>query len=404
LKGVFIVKKVFCAFIGFLTLLSITASSVLAESAQKDYSHLNGTTINVYNWGEYISDGSEGSLDVNAEFTKKYGITVNYTNYTSNENLYNKLVGGGANYDVIIPSDYTIDRLIQEEMLLPLDFSNIPNYSYILDDYKNLYFDPENKYSIPYTVGMVGLIYNTKMVDEELTSWNDMWNEKYSKKILMFDNPRDAFSIAQFILGQDVNSKNSEDWEAAAELLKKQKPLISSYVMDEIFNKMERGDAAIAPYYAGDFLSMVEVNPDLAFIYPKEGTNFFVDSMCIPKGAQNKEAAELYINFMLSTDIAVANANYICYASPNRTVLESDDYELKGNKILYPSNLDSYNTQMFTKLDPDTQSLMASLWNDVKIEGRKYYDVYIGLAVASAAILVLIVYSGIKKKRRAADY
>ncbi len=352
MKGVFIVKKVFCAFIGFLTLLSITASSVLAESAQKDYSHLNGTTINVYNWGEYISDGSEGSLDVNAEFTKKYGITVNYTNYTSNENLYNKLVGGGANYDVIIPSDYTIDRLIQEEMLLPLDFSNIPNYSYILDDYKNLYFDPENKYSIPYTVGMVGLIYNTKMVDEELTSWNDMWNEKYSKKILMFDNPRDAFSIAQFILGQDVNSKNSEDWEAAAELLKKQKPLISSYVMDEIFNKMERGDAAIAPYYAGDFLSMVEVNPDLAFIYPKEGTNFFVDSMCIPKGAQNKEAAELYINFMLSTDIAVANANYICYASPNRTVLESDDYELKGNKILYPSTLTTSITKWLRSLTP----------------------------------------------------
>ncbi len=396
-------KKIFYAFVGFLTLLSITALPVLAESEQKDYSHLNGTTINVYNWGEYISDGSEGSLDVNAEFTEKYGITVNYTNYTSNENLYNKLVGGGANYDVIIPSDYTIDRLIQEDMLLPLDFSNIPNYSYILDEYKDLYFDPENKYSVPYTVGMIGLIYNTKMVDEKLTSWNDMWNEKYSKKILMFDNPRDAFSIAQFILGQDVNSKNSEDWDAAAELLKKQKPLISSYVMDEIFNKMERGDAAIAPYYAGDFLSMVEVNPDLAFVYPKEGTNFFVDSMCIPKGAQNKEAAELYINFMLSTDIAVANANYICYASPNRTVLESDDYELKGNEILYPAGMENYNTQMFTKLDAQTQSLMTSLWNDVKIEGRRNYDVYIGLAVAATVIAAYIVYTVVRKKRRNAE-
>lgn len=397
-------KKFVSLLIVFLILLSAVMSVSAANQSEKDYSHLEGTTINVFNWGEYISDGSEGSPDVNALFKERYGITVNYTNYESNENLYNKLAGGGANYDVIFPSDYMIDRLIQEDRLLPLDFSNIPNYSYIDDEYKNLFFDAENKYSVPYTVGMVGLIYNTKMVDEPLTSWNDMWNEKYSGKILMFNNPRDAFAIAQFVLGQDVNSSNSEDWEAAANLLKRQKPLISQYVMDEIFNKMESGDAAIAPYYAGDYLSMAEINPDLAFVYPKEGTNFFVDSMCIPKGAENKEAAELYINFMLEADIAVANANYICYASPNKMVLESADYDLKDNAILYPADMDSYNTQMFSKLDTDSQSLMISLWDELKIEGSKNYDVYAGLAAAAIVIAAYIIYRTVKKKRRNADY
>lgn len=387
-----------------LVLFSLTVPPVFAAEPQKDLSHLKGTTINVFNWGEYISDGSEGSLNVNAKFKEKYGITVNYTNYDSNENLYNKLVGGGANYDVIIPSDYMTEKLIQENMLLPLDFSNIPNYSNILDEYKGFFFDPENKYSVPYTIGMVGLIYNTKMVDETLTSWNDMWNEKYADKILMFNNPRDAFAIAQFILSQDVNSKNGDDWRAAAQLLKTQKPLVSQYVMDEVFNKMESGDAAVAPYYAGDYLSMAAVNPDLAFVYPIEGTNYFVDSMCIPKGADNKEAAELYINFMLETEIAVANANFICYASPNKTVLESDDYELKGNEILYPSNAGELKTQMFANLDAETQKLMSDLWDELKIEGNKSYDVYIGLAAAVLAVAAYIVYRVIRKKRRSADY
>lgn len=404
MKGVFIMKKLICLVFVLVVLASAVILPVSAAPETKDYSHLKGTTINVFNWGEYISDGTDGSIDVNAKFTEKYGITVNYTNFVSNENMYNKLVGGGANYDVIIPSDYMIDRLIQEDMLLPLDFTNIPNYSYILDEYKDLFFDKENKYSVPYTVGMTGLIYNTKIVEEKLTSWNDMWNEKYSGKILMFDNPRDAFAIPQFILGQDVNSNNKSDWEAAAELLKTQKPLVSSYVMDEIFNKMEGGDYAIAPYYAGDYLSMVEVNPDLAFVYPKEGTNFFVDSMCVPKGAKNKEAAELYINFMLQTDIAVANANFICYASPNKTVLSSDDYELKGNEILYPPNIDDYKTQMFTKLDTETQTLMTNLWSELKIEGSNNYGVYIGLALVVIVIVVFIVYSIQKKKRRNSEY
>ena len=386
-----------------LLLLSVASPCAFAKG-EKDYSHLEGTTLNVYNWGEYISDGSDDTLDVNAEFEKRYGITVIYSNYESNENMYNKLSSGGANYDVIIPSDYMIARLVEEDMLEELDFSNIPNYKYILDKYKDLYYDPENKFSVPYTVGMVGLIYNTTMVEGEPDSWGALWDERYKGNILMFNNPRDAFGIAQFYLGQSVNTKSIEDWNKAIDALKAQNHLVSSYVMDEVFNKMERGDAALAPYYAGDFLTMYDVNPDLAFVYPKEGVNFFVDAMCIPKNAQNKEAAELYINFMLEEDIAVANANYICYASPHELVLESDDYDLKGDPVLYPAEEDMPKTEMFENLDYETQNYMTMLWNELKIEGNSNMDAYIGLSVTAVLIVAYATYSFIKKKRREAMY
>lgn len=386
-----------------ILLLTLLVPCASAE-AEKDYSHLKGTTLNVYNWGEYISDGSDDTLDVNAEFEKRYGITVIYSNYESNENMYNKLSSGGANYDVIIPSDYMIARLVEEDMLEELDFSNIPNYKYIVDKYKDLYYDPENKFSVPYTVGMVGLIYNTTMVEGEPDSWGALWDERYEGNILMFNNPRDAFGIAQFYLGQSINTKSVEDWNKAIDALKAQNHLVSSYVMDEVFNKMERGDAALAPYYAGDFLTMYDVNPDLAFVYPKEGVNFFVDAMCIPKNAQNKEAAELYINFMLEEDIAVANANYICYASPHELVLESDDYDLKGDPVLYPAEEDMPKTEMFENLDYETQNYMTMLWNELKIEGNSNMDAYIGLSVTAVLIVAYATYRFIKKKRREAMY
>lgn len=386
-----------------ILLLTLLVPCASAE-AEKDYSHLEGTTLNVYNWGEYISDGSDDTIDVNAEFEKKYGINVIYSNYESNENMYNKLSSGGANYDVIIPSDYMVARLVEEDMLEELDFSNIPNYKYIVDKYKDLYYDPENKFSVPYTVGMVGLIYNTTMVEGEPDSWGVLWDERYKGNILMFNNPRDAFGIAQFYLGQSVNTKSIEDWNKAIDALKAQNHLVSSYVMDEVFNKMERGDAALAPYYAGDFLTMYDVNPDLAFVYPKEGVNFFVDAMCIPKNAQNKEAAELYINFMLEEDIAVANANYICYASPHELVLESDDYDLKGDPVLYPAEEDMPKTEMFENLDYETQNYMTMLWNELKIEGNSNMDAYIGLSVTAVLIVAYATYRFIKKKRGEAMY
>ncbi len=389
----------FAAFIIF----SCLSPMVFAEG-EKDYSRLKGTTINVYNWGEYISDGADGSLDVNKAFEKKYGIKVNYTNYESNENMYNKLKSGGANYDVVIPSDYMIAKLVDEDMLEELNFDNIPNYKYILDKYKGLYYDPDNKYTVAYTVGMVGLIYNTTMVEGNPDSWGILWDEKYAGKILMFNNPRDAFGIAQCYLGQSVNTTDIAEWDEAIALLKKQNPLVSSYVMDEVYNKMENAEAALVPYYAGDFITMHDVNPDLAFVYPKEGVNFFVDAMCIPKNAENKEAAELYINFMCEEDIAVANANYICYASPHKLVLESEDYELKGHPILYPDEKNMPKTEMFQNLDYETQQYMTTLWNELKIGGNSNLDAYVGLSVTVVLVIAYLLYKFIKKKKRESYY
>ena len=394
--------KRFSAFLIALILILTVMAPMVAAKPQNDYSHLKGTTLNVYNWGEYISDGSEGSLDVNKAFEEKYGIKVNYTNYESNENMYNKLKSGGADYDVVIPSDYMIAKLIEEDMLAKLNFDNIPNAQYIVDDYKGLYYDPTNEYTVPYTVGMVGLIYNTTMDEGSPDSWGLMWDERYAGQILMFNNPRDAFGIAQFYLGQSVNTTDPKDWDAALEALKEQNSLVSSYVMDEVYNKMENREAAIAAYFAGDYLTMADVNPDLAFVYPKEGVNFFVDAMCVLKYSKNKEAAELYINFMCSEEIAVANANYICYASPHSLVLESDDYDLKGNESLYPEELPP--TEMYENLDYDTQQYMSMLWNELKIGGNSNMDAYVGLSASAVLVIAYLIYKFIKKKKREAYY
>ncbi len=374
-----------------------------------DASDLAGTTINVYNWGEYISDGSEGSMDINAEFTKRTGIKVNYNNYDTNENMYAKLKSDGVSFDIVIPSDYMIERLIDEDMLQKIDFSNIPNYKYIDEKYKGLYFDPKDEYSVPYNVGMVGLIYNTKMVKEAPTSWNVMWDEQYKGKVLMFDNPRDAFGIAQKLLGQSFNTTDEAEWRAAADKLKAQKPILQGYVMDDIFRKMESGEAAIAPYYAGDFITMHSNNPDLAFVYPQEGVNIFVDSICIPKNAKNKAAAEAYINFLLDPDIAVENANYLGYATPNTAVLTREDYELKGNEYLYPEDQKMPKTEYFYNLPQKTLTLMTDLWSELKAsqnieagEEQKtdYTWLYVGVGAVVVIAAAVIVYKVVKKKKR----
>lgn len=334
-----------------------------AEKSETDA--LKGTTLYVYNWGEYISDGEDGSLDVNAAFEEKYGINVVYDTFDNNEVMYSKLKSGGVSYDVVIPSDYMIERMIAEDMLQKIDYSNIPNYKYIPEQYKNLAHDPKNEFSVPYTVGMVGLIYNTKMVDEAPTSWTALWDEDYANSILMFNNPRDAFAIAQSILGMDYNNESPASWRVASELLKEQKSVSPSYVNDEIFLKMEAGEAALAPYYAGDFLTMQENNPDLDFVYPEEGVNFFVDGACILKDAKNKLAAELYINFLLEPEVALANAEYICYASPHTEVYNNPEYSFYQNEILYPEE-GKFKTQLFLNLDPEILALMSTLWDDVK--------------------------------------
>ena len=246
-------------------------------------------TLNVYNWGQYIADGSDDSMEVIKEFEARYPhIKVNYSTYDSNEIMYSKLANGGITVDVIIPSDYMIARLIEEDMLLELNFDNIPNYEYIDENFKNTSYDPENRYSVPYTWGTVGILYNTKYVDEaDVTGWEVLWNEKYSGKILMFGNSRDAFGIAQYLLGYDVNTTDKDALRACADKLLEQKPVLQQYVMDEIFATMQNEEAWIAPYYAGDCLTMMGENENLAFYLPEnQGFNLFIDAMCIPTCAK----------------------------------------------------------------------------------------------------------------------
>ena len=391
-----------------LLLLCIVLLSVAFTACDSDET----ITLNVYNWGEYISDGSEGSLNVNKEFEKyyfeTYGIKlkVNYTTYASNEDMYAKLKSGATSYDVVIPSDYMIARMIAEGMLAELDFSNIPNSEYIVDNYRNQYYDPENRYSIPYTCGMVGVIYNTTMVDEaDAGTWDLLWNEKYHGKILQFNNSRDAFGTAMYRLGIDVNTRDESEWRAATDALKAQKPLVQSYVMDEIFNKMKGESGAIAPYYAGDFLSMYDANNNLAFYYPEEGTNIFVDAMCVPIGSTQKDVAECYINFMLTHEIAVANAEYICYASPHRLVIEDPDYiEYMSSmhedaiEILYPTK--EIKATYYQNLSADTLSMLNGLWEELKIESSGGEGVYICSAVIATVLAVWFTFLFIRKKYR----
>ena len=340
-------------------------------------------TLNVYNWGEYISDGSEGSFDTIREFEdwyeETYGekVKVNYTTFASNEEMYNKISSGAVSYDVVIPSDYMIARMAGEGLLQPLNFENIPNYQYIDDTFKGLYYDAENKYTVPYAYGIVGVIYDANIVDEaDATGWDLLWNEKYKGKILQFNNSRDAFGTAMYKLGIDVNTTDKAEWQKAYDALLAQRPLVYSYVMDEIYNMMESGEAAIGAYYAGDYFTMLDAQAehvDLKFYYP-ERTNFYVDAMCIPTCAQNKELAEIFINYMLSEEPAIANAEYTWYASPNRIVYENPTYiEDMGEEamaVLYPDLGDfsaQYNKMAYRNLDQEMLGHLNTLWENVKI-------------------------------------
>ena len=391
-------------------------------------------TLNVYNWGEYISDGGEDSLDVNQAFEEyyekwyydKYGkevkVNVNYTTYASNEDLYAKMKSGAADYDIIIPSDYMIERLKKEGLIQALDLSKIPSYDNIKDEFKNPFYDNgEEKYTAMYTYGVIGIVYNSEKLDpadlEKIENgeagWELLWDEKYKGQILQFNNPRDALGTAMYALGIDVNNATEEEWQQAYEYLKKQKPLVQSYVMDEIFNKMEGGEATLAAYYAGDCLSMMENNESLGFYYPKKDgkivTNMFADAMCIPSSSTNTELAHAYINFMLSEEAAVANAEYIYYASPNKAVLESEEYlDYMGEDfdVIYDSELEEnleymFNTYAYRDLDDSTRKLLNSKWEELKVDSESFGGgIYIVCGVIAAAIVGFLVYCYIIKRKR----
>lgn len=410
-------KKLVSFLICFVLLLSAVNCIALAEETDEIFTQeqmeyyaalgLQGTTVNVYNWGEYISDGSEDSIDVVYEFQRLTGAKLNYTNYESNENMYSKLAGGGVSYDVIVPSDYMIGRLLNENMLLEINWDNVPNAEYVEDQYKNLYFDPEQKYTLCYNVGTTALIYNTTLVSEKPTSWSVLWDEQYRDQVLMFNNSRDAFAIAQALLGQDFNTENEDDWNKAAQLLAQQRDNVNPvYVMDEIFNLMESGEYALAPYYAGDYVLMCENNPDLSYCFPEEGVNIFYDAFCIPNCTQNKSGAEAFINFMHEPQIALANSEFIYYASPNTTVIHNEESSLYQNEAVYPEEM-PYG-QYFLNLPQNILEVQADLWTkaksgrlsvkNVEQEKRIYIEFAALVGIVAVGVSLKLVSNAKKKK------
>lgn len=428
-----------------LSLILALVSIVLCACGDKDTEErkkYETKSLNVYNWGEYISDEDDedaGLFDVNAGFEEyfnenladTYGfyIKVNYSTYATNEDMYAKLSNSAVAYDIVIPSDYMIQKMISNDMLLPIDFSKITNWDNISDEFKNLYYDPDNLYSVPYSYGMLGIIYNSEFVDGEDVadeSWALLWNEKYTGKILQFNNPRDALGTAMYWKNIDVNSHDYADWEAALELLKVQKPLLQGYVNDEIFNKMKSSSAYISAYFAGDFLTMAADNEDLRFYYPREGTNYFVDAMCIPKTSRNPDVAAEYINYMIGVEAATANGLYVGYASPNRAVTESEYYKEKLSynydtdaisawDVLYGKSKDEANANyshapaykdFYTSEDGsiNIQSHVNALWESLKTENSTELWVHITSAAIVAAVIGYALYSSYIKKKRSKFY
>ena len=298
--------------------------------------------VNVCSWGEYIDE------DLITQFEAETGILVNYQTAESNEALYSLLKSGAGDYDVIVPSDYMISQLIEEDMLEELDYGSIPNFSLVDSRFKNLPYDPENRYTVPYAWGTVGIIYNTTMIGEPITSWSALFDDQYAGNVLMFRNSRDAMATALSYLGYSLNTTDPIQLREAFELLKdaKSRGVYQSFVMDEIFQKLEGGNAAIGAYYAGDYLTMLENNEDLAFVVPEEGSNWFMDAMCVLKGALHFDEAMAWINFIASTEANLKNMDYLWYASPNQEALEQ-----------YPA----YYEELYGEpLDPEIYEIMAA--------------------------------------------
>lgn len=380
--------------IALILLTAVLLCMAFSACGTGDYT----ATINVYNWGQYISDGSDGCLDINKAFTEATGIKVNYSTFDSNETLYTKLKSGGVSYDVIVPSDYMVGMLAAEGLLEELNFDNIPNYEFVDEEYKHLPCDPEAKYSVPYTWGTVGIIYNSKYVTKPVTSWEIMWDEDYAGKILMFDNPRDAFAIAEFLLDYSINTADEAELAAAAEKLAAQKDLVQSYVMDQVYALMETEEAWICAYYAGDYLYMADTNPNLEFCFPEEGFNHFVDSLCIPTCAKNKDLAEMYINFLTDPEISAENMNYIGYSTPISEAKQYLDEEVANSPVAYPDEEVLARSQSFESLPTETVTHMGELFNQIKASGSGFTTIAFFIIVGGLVVMLTFFY--IRKKYR----
>lgn len=341
-----------------LIMLIVVFISLSLSSCGKDETK---KTLNVYNWGDYIDPS------VIKEFESEYNIKVNYSTFDTNEDMYVKVKSGGTSYDVLFPSDYIIEKMIREDMLLKLDMNNIPNYKYIDDKFKNLEFDPNNEYSVPYMWGTVGIIYNKKMVNDTVDSWDILWNKKYSGQILMLNSQRDSIAVALKKLGYSMNTRDLNELEEAKQLLVEQKPLVYAYVGDEVKDMMIGEEAAMAVVWSGDAVYMKQQNDNLEYAIPKEGTNLWFDNIVIPKTSKNKSEAEQFINFLCRPEIALKNTEYIGYSTPNVETLKLLPVEIQNDVDAYPEESDLVGAEIFK--DPeDFVKEYSRVWTEVLVE------------------------------------
>ncbi len=318
--------------------------------------------LNVYNWGDYIDE------EVLRQFEEETGISIVYDTYDRNEDMYIKLKTGGTPYDVCVPSDYMIEKMIREEMLAEINLANVPNYKSVMERFKGLSFDPENKYSVPYLWGTIGIVYNTEVVTAPVDSWSVLWDPQYSGKILMMDSPRDAFMVAQKKLGISMNSAAPEDIERAKGELIAQKPLVLAYVNDSVKDMMINDEAALAVAWSGEAIYMLENNEKLAYAVPKEGTNMWFDNLVIPKDAPNKEAAEKFIDFLCRPDIALKNAQYIGYSTPNQGAYDLMEESVRQNTVVYPDEAVVGQSEVYKDLGPAYVEMLDRAWTEVKVK------------------------------------
>ena len=352
-------KKTLCIILGFCTAFSFLLTGCGGSKGGE-----NGEVI-VYNWGEYIDPDT---IDM---FEEETGIKVIYDEFETNEVMYPKVEAGATSYDVICPSDYMIQKMIDNDLLAEINFDNIPNFTNIGQQYYDQAkeFDPENKYSVPYCFGTVGILYNKTMVDEPVESWSILWDEKYADNILMQDSVRDAFMVALKKNGYSMNTLDAVELESAKNDLIAQKPLVQAYVIDQVRDKMIGNEAAIGVIYSGEAIYTQRENPDLEYVIPKEGTNVWIDAWVIPKNSPNKENAEKFINFMCREDIALMNFEYITYPTPNTAAQALiEDEEIRNSEIAFPDLSKFENLETFQYLGSDGDELYNNLWKEVKSE------------------------------------
>ncbi len=354
-------KQRLIAVLSVLLILITLLTACGGNAAQPGKDENEPVTINVFNWGDYIGETTI------ADFEEAHpGIKVNYEYFTTNEDMYVKIKTGASAYDVAIPSDYMIKRMLDENLLNKINMDNIPNYKYIDDRFKFLDYDPNNEYSVPYMWGTVGILYNKTMVSEPVDSWKILWGEKYSKQILMQDSERDSIGVTLKMLGFSMNTKNISELEEAKAKLIEQKPLVLSYVVDEVKDMMIAESAALAVVWSGDAYYCMSENENLAYAIPKEGSNYWFDSMVIPKTSKHQKEAEAFINFMCETDISFNNTDYIGYATPHTEVMKKLDPALTSDRAAYPLAEDLKNSEIFQYPGDAINKEYGRIWTEVK--------------------------------------